>query len=114
MRRNKVEEAYSEYVRRQSRESHPEGEFDDKARWYPSDAEYQACCDDIRAPSAHWPNSLNKHCRSIAHISNLFRLTPVQRTRLRKRISQAKVGEADTGMSLFESSLLNREAVKNE
>lgn len=64
--------ATREYLARQSRASHPDGRFDKGGRWFPSGSEEQICCRSIRTPSRAWPNSLNKHCRSIDHVANLF------------------------------------------
>lgn len=69
---SKLEQAYQEYVKRQSRESHPDGTFDRGGRWYPSEAEEQSCCGRIRNPSRAYPYSLLTHCRSMAHVARLF------------------------------------------
>ena len=70
-RRDRLDEALADYESRQSRLSHPNGEFDNKTRWTPSSTEEQSCCSSIRQPSAAYPYSLLKHCRSIEHIANL-------------------------------------------
>ena len=59
------------YTRRQMRQAHPDGAFDRKGRWYPSESEQRPCCAGIRSPSAAWPHSLNKHCRSVEHVAAL-------------------------------------------
>ena len=59
------------YTRRQMRLAHPDGAFDRKGRWYPSESEQRPCCAGIRSPSAAWPHSLNKHCRSVEHVAAL-------------------------------------------
>lgn len=69
---SRLQEALREYQLRQLRTRHPEGTFDKAQRWYPSEAEHQSCCEAIRGPSRAWPNSLNKHCRSIEHVANLY------------------------------------------
>lgn len=83
-RQNKVKIAATVYQERQARLQHPEGEFDDAGRWYPSERERQSCCEAIREPSRRYPHSLNKHCRSLDHICNLYNLTERQRAQLRK------------------------------
>jgi len=75
------------YRARQSRSAHPAGHFDKAGRWYPDSLETCPCCASIRTPSRAWPNSLNKHCRSIEHIANLCKVDP---SALRKAIRQAQ------------------------
>lgn len=82
-----LEKAIKEYKDRQNRKSHPNGKFDSKSRWYPSEAEQQVCCSTIRQPSRTFPNSLNKHCRSLIHISNLFNVDEKQ---MRKELNKEK------------------------
>ena len=67
-----VQQAAQEYNNRQSRVSHPAGTFDKAGRWYPSDNEHCDCCDSIRGPSRAYPLSYNRHCRSRAHVANLY------------------------------------------
>jgi len=69
-------QAYYEYKRRKDRLSHPDGTFDNKSRWYPSSSEVRKCCLKIRNPSAKWPYSLMKHCRSLIHVANLYGVDP--------------------------------------
>jgi len=61
------------YKRRKNRDEHPDGTFDNKGRWYPSDAEKCECCKRIRPPSRRWPYSLMTHCRTKKHIENLVK-----------------------------------------
>jgi len=60
------------YLNRQSRASHPDGEFDKAKRWYPDASEKCDCCDAIRSPSRDYPFSLMVHCRSVGHVANLY------------------------------------------
>jgi len=69
---NKTMIAAREYLARRDRKSHPDGKFDKARRWYPAANERRACCEEIRAPSAAWPHSLNKHCRSVEHVAELY------------------------------------------
>lgn len=55
----------------QERSEHPDGKFDGKKRWYPSDKEHCDCCDYIRSPSTAYPFSYMVHCRTKKHIQNL-------------------------------------------
>lgn len=75
------------YFDRESRKAHPSGTFDKHRRWYPDDAEHCGCCKLIRRPSAAWPHSLNKHCRSIDHIA---RLCNVDLKELRRAVNRQK------------------------
>jgi len=69
---DKLDEALIEYLQRQDRVSHPQGEFDNGGRWYPSDEERQECCYSIRSPSRNWPYSLLLHCRTLRHVARLY------------------------------------------
>lgn len=70
--RERVERAAREYIDRKARRVHPLGAFDSAGRWYPAEGEKQACCAHIRQPSRRHPYSLVRHCRSMAHVANLF------------------------------------------
>jgi len=61
---------------RKNRILHPNGRFDRGGRWYPKDEEDQECCSHIRSPSRDFPYSLMTHCRSRAHIMNVFTKHP--------------------------------------
>jgi hypothetical protein len=73
---DRLEEAVRCYKARQARREHPEGRFYKQNRFYPSEEERCSCCDGIRQPSARWPYSLMKHCRTVPHIANLFGVDP--------------------------------------
>ena len=66
--------AAQEYLNRQARKTHPEGKKDRAGRWYPSEQEHQACCSAIRSPSRSWPWSLMTHCRTAAHVAELYQV----------------------------------------
>ena len=70
--KTRIAEALYEWKRLQDRRQHPDGTFDKQGRWYPSDAETQDCCQHIRSPSARYPYSLMKHCRSVGHVAARF------------------------------------------
>ncbi len=72
----RIMSAAKEYKDRQSRRTHPAGEFDKGGRWYPSENERQSCCDSIRSPSRAWPMSYNRHCRSAQHVAALYGVDP--------------------------------------
>jgi len=69
---DRLAEAVRTYTARQDRTEHPDGSFDRKRRWYPSDNEHRACCRLIRGPSASYPYSLMVHCRTAEHIASLY------------------------------------------
>jgi hypothetical protein len=79
-----VDRAYRAWRALQERSVHPDGEFDKKQRWEPSAAERRPCCARVRTPSAAWPYSLLKHCRSIEHVAARFH---VPASALRTRIA---------------------------
>ena len=81
----RLDAAISEYFRRRNRTSHPEGEWDNGGRWYPSETEKCECCNSIRWPSRRWPYSLNKHARSIGHVAQLYKVDPRY---LRQRVKE--------------------------
>ncbi len=61
------------YDDRQSRRTHPEGEFDRAGRWYPSDRENgDGSVTQVRSPSRTWPYSYMKRARSRGHVTHLF------------------------------------------
>lgn len=94
--------ATKEYFSREVRKSHPEGEFDNAKRWHPSDAEERDCCSSIRSPTRSWPNSLNKHCRSVEHIANLYE---VDTSALRKICLRVKRIAKDMKASLIDEAI---------
>ena len=84
---NRLKQAVETYLARQARDEHPDGAFDAKGRWYPSEEEHRPCCDHIRPPSRRWPYSLLLHCRTITHIANLYGVDVAE---LRKAVRQAR------------------------
>lgn len=64
------------YYGRKERLLHPDGEFDNKSRWYPSDREDCDMSANTRPPSVNWPNSYNKACRSKRHIKAIAEQQP--------------------------------------
>lgn len=64
-------DAADTYLKRQNRTQHPDGEFDQKGRWYPSASEQQRCCDHISSPTRNWPYSYLLHCRTLQHVARL-------------------------------------------
>jgi len=68
-------EAGLEFVCRELRLHHPDGEFDEAGRFYLSEKEARECCATIRAPSREFPFSLMKHCRTIKHVAKLYGVT---------------------------------------
>ena len=66
-----LDDAVRVYWDRRDRREHPEGQFDNAMRWYPSNEEQQTCCRAIRTPSRAYPYSLMVHCRTAQHVANL-------------------------------------------
>lgn len=64
--------AVDEFLVRQSRRRHPDGTFDSAQRWYPSAGERCGCCEGIRSPSRAHPYSYMVHCRTAAHVAQLY------------------------------------------
>ena len=65
---------------RQERVVNPDGAFDEKGAWYPSDAERQPCCEGLASPTRRYPYSLVVHCRTAKHVAHLCDV-PVDRLR---------------------------------
>lgn len=66
----KALKAAVEHVKRQCRDSHPEGTFDKQDRFYIDEG--CSCCSSIRSPSRAHPFSQMIHGRTIDHCSVLF------------------------------------------
>lgn len=69
------------YYKRQERNEHPSGGFDNAGRWYPDEEEKCDCCYGLRAPSRAFPYPLMTHCRTINHVANLFGVDATQMKR---------------------------------
>lgn len=124
----RLDRAYTCWRRRQDRNEHPRGEFDNAGRWYPSAEERCECCSEIREPSRAWPNSLNKHCRSVEHVASLHgveasqlrgeirRREPVARRPAEERHYFKLVGILDDGrlLSLYDGETEYRTGVTLE
>lgn len=67
-----LETAAREYIARRDRVINPKGKFDNAGRWYPSTEEHCDCCNGVRGPSRAHPYSYMTHCRTIAHVANLY------------------------------------------
>lgn len=80
-----VGRAYAAWKALKDRAINPDGEFDPKGRWEPSDDERRECCRSIRSPSVKWPYTILKHCRSVEHVAARF---AIPATLLRKRIAR--------------------------
>lgn len=59
-----------EHVKRQVRDSHPEGTFDKQGRFHIDEG--CSCCSSIRTPSRKFPYSHMTHGRSIEHCAVLM------------------------------------------
>lgn len=90
-----LDQAIAAFIARKDRSQHPDGEFDNKRRWYPSNAERQSCCAAVRTPSAAYPFSLMVHCRTADHIANLYGVdaADIRRATRKARPAQRLGGE---------------------
>lgn len=57
------------YLLRRERVEHPDGRFDKRGRWFPSEKEDCDCCASVRTPSNAYPYSYLVHARSLEHIA---------------------------------------------
>jgi len=57
---------------RKHRISFPRGRRDSWGRWCPAPSETCWYCDNLRTPSYAYPYALYAHCKSAAHVANLF------------------------------------------
>lgn len=64
--------AAEEFRARRDRRAHPDGRPDTGGRWYPAAGERCGCCEGLRAPSRAYPWSLAHHCRTAAHVGELY------------------------------------------
>lgn len=80
-----VSEAAILYLKRKNKRNYPEGRLDNGGRWYPHDSERQDCCSNVRQPSRTWPWPLLKHCCSLEHVCNLYK---VDKKEVRSRLSR--------------------------
>lgn len=67
-----VEQAAAEHLRRRGRRTHPAGRQDNAGRWFPSDSEWQDCCNEVRSPSRAYPWSYMTHCRTAEHVARVY------------------------------------------
>lgn len=67
-----LEQAALTFIGRRDRTAHPHGKFDNAKRWYPSENETCDCCASVRSPSRSFPYSYMTHCRTMAHVANLY------------------------------------------
>ena len=86
----RLEKALEELWLRQTRRSHPKGEFNSRGWWYPSPEEERPCCREV--PKG--PYTLLKHCRTLKHIANLFNVPelydiPAEELRQRWKLYEA-------------------------
>jgi len=64
------------YFSRQTRYSHPEGDFDNDGIWFASEIEQCECCENLRVATAKYPYSSQIHYRSFKHVCNLNDIDP--------------------------------------
>ncbi|MEP7013400.1 MAG: hypothetical protein ABJC13_24020 [Acidobacteriota bacterium] len=93
--------ALDEFFSRIARKSHPEGEWQE-GLWQPSPQEVRACCEAIR-PSTANRQALESHCRSQAHVAELFgvALSDLKAAVKAERMKQAAAPEVEMPESDF-------------
>jgi hypothetical protein len=79
-------------MRRRSRLEHPAGSFDRQGRFWPDVSEHRACCDWITEPTKNYPYSQMHHCRSMAHIAELYGVDALD---LRRKVRELKKAEKE-------------------
>lgn len=67
-----VEMAAITFIARRDRLEYPEGKFDNAKRWLPTGIDGIPSATNGRPPSTAFPYSYSTHCRTVAHVSNLF------------------------------------------
>lgn len=99
-------EAAVEFIKREERVSHPAGSFDKAKRWTPGKSEECSCCESLRGPSRSFPDSLNKHCRTIAHVANLYNVQKLELKRtidvLKKYMTKSNTAAKNLTISIFD------------
>lgn len=94
---NTIQAAVQKFIARRDRQENPNGEFDKKGRWFPSEDEKRDCCR-VRYPSRAFPYSYMTHCRSLKHVAQLMGVAEGDvRAELRKREKVREVMERMTG-----------------
>lgn len=66
----------------------PRGRWDKAGRWWPDRDEERDCCRAIRRPTARWPYTLLRHCRTYRHISHVL---GVPEEEVRAALQEARV-----------------------
>jgi len=77
-----------EFIDLQSRTTNPEGSFDNKKRFSPS--QRFDCCRTIRTPSAAFPFSLLVHARTATHVASAHGIDPAQIKSLKRAMEKAE------------------------
>ncbi len=87
-----LERAAEEFEGRQQHTRQPIGYYQGGQRWWPDETrERRWCCSGLREPSYSWPNSLRNHCRTLAHVAEVFQVLPEDlRRRVRERAAAKK------------------------
>ncbi len=87
-------DAARQWLARNKGPSRPAGRWDGAGRYYPSDDEHRACCDEIRRPSRAYPYSLWSHVHSAVHVAALHDVDPANVRRAAKLLT--RLAEFDT------------------
>jgi hypothetical protein len=82
---SRLQEAARTAIAREERTESPRGEWQDRL-WFPAGDERQACCASI-TPTESNRQALESHCRTQAHIAQLFKVSLPE---LRRAVKQAR------------------------
>lgn len=99
---DKIEAAARCYLNRKHRRRSPSGSYDKASRWFPEAVERQDCCAQIAAPSRAHPFGLVKHCCTVTHVAQLFR---VDEAELRRRANGIEAVEDIEGIKAARDKL---------
>lgn len=95
--------AQCRWLRRKSRQEHPDGEFDKARRWYPSEHDEEVFEYDVRKPSWKWPYSYLLACRSLAHCERYDDATHEEVLEMRKLLRKVGIDPATISTAHVES-----------
>ncbi|MCK9428979.1 MAG: hypothetical protein M0R17_03075 [Candidatus Omnitrophica bacterium] len=99
-----IVKATIEYIKLKERMIHPDGQFDNAQRWYPTDE--QSCCSRIRQPTRSYPYSLMTHCRTKLHVANCYNISEEDISCMLKKSNLTKLFGFDTYIDKYITSKL--------
>lgn len=82
-----LDAALFEFIKRDHKFSNPKGIYTVDGIWLPDETEAFICCRIVTPPFEKFTYKLEDHCRTLTHISNLFK---VDKKELQKKIKDSK------------------------